>query len=85
MRRLMLAGLLALPLTACSRSSRIATLSLPSPPDAALNQCLPAPLNLMQLSSADVERVIRLSDAAVAQCEGKRRLLVDASPKGNAK
>jgi hypothetical protein len=36
----------------------------------------------MQLSSADVERVIRLSDAAVAQCEAKRRLLIDAWPKG---
>jgi len=81
MRKLILSGFLALPLTACGRSSPIATLSL-SPPPAALDLCLPAPLSLMQIRGADMERLIRLSGAAVAQCQAKRRLLVDALPKG---
>jgi hypothetical protein len=39
----------------------------------------------MILSSADVEAIIRDADISVAQCEAKRRLLLDAWPKGDAK
>jgi hypothetical protein len=78
MRRPWLAGLLALPLSACAGSKMIAPPFFPTPPRPALaipDPCRPAPLVTQpdhSLTSADAERAIRQGDQDLAQCRADR-------------
>lgn len=82
MHKPMLAALAALTLTACGGSKTLtAPLKLPPPPKAAQTPCVIPPLSDGPLTAAGVEQAIRDRAIAIAECEAKRRLLVEAWPK----
>jgi hypothetical protein len=79
-------GLLgALLLAGCASSPPAVKNYIPPIPQGALDPCLPPPFSLMMLHDRDVDAVVKLFGAAVAQCEAKRRLLVEQWPKGKPK
>ncbi len=86
MLRLMLAGLCAVALTGCARST-YSTLKLPKPPEppaSALTPCTPTPQRRQpdgSASAADDDGTIRDGRFDLASCDDKRRTLIDAWPR----
>ena len=82
MPRHLLAALAALMLTACGGSTRsMPRFELPPPPQAALGPCSPTPAHRQpdgSATAADAEATIRDGRFDLAQCDAKRRALVDA-------
>lgn len=71
---------LALLLTGCGLSRKqTKPLTLPQPPSEALLPCTVP--ELTGGNAADVETDLKMRGAAIAQCEAKRRRLVDVWPK----
>lgn len=87
MLRPMLAGLVALALTACAASTRTfppLPVRIPPPPAAALKPCTASPIPRQpdgSASSADAEAAIRTAWAEIFRCDDSRQLLVDAWPR----
>ncbi len=79
------AALFACLLSACTTSKPIAVpYSRPQPPAQALIPCLVTALVKTAegaLTSAGAEGAIRDGDAALAECDAKRRLLIESWPK----
>lgn len=78
--RILLPMLLALALTGCGLSRKqTKPLTLPQPPAQALSECTIPPLSGGR--SEDVENDLKERGNVIAQCEAKRRKLIEAWPR----